>query len=467
MFFVAPLWICILIPILLAPFPLGLSLVIRQRRAPAIEAACLASAGLAIAFVLGGVLLVAALVAFVLVTHQAAQSIEASVADANPSPSSPSRAQVTTTVAIVAQIGIIAAMARGALVDGPVAQIGGTLVPFGVSYFAFHGISYVMDVYRGRAAAEPGLLRLAVYLVLLPQVAAGPVAYAGAAPTLTRRLPSVSDYSFGVRRLVIGVWKVFGMAALSAAQADAVFAVRPERLSALAAWVGLANFTLQIYYTFSGYADMAVGLARMFGVRLPENFRWPLAAESIREFWRRWHVGLSSWFREYGIGAEALAALLCGLWYGVTAAFVVWGVYHALLIVVERSGLETVMKRLPKALRHAYLVLAVSLGWLLLRSATPGDAWAYARTLAGIHVAVPRADVTFGYDAWLTLAAGALGCAPLAPMIRRWTVAIDAVIIAGLMLFLASVLFTWRGVRMVTGPAIRFWRGTPGPARRS
>ena len=372
-----------------------------------------------------------------------------------------------TTVAIVAQIGLIAAAARAAVADGRMWHIGGTLVPFGVSYFAFHGISYVMDVYRGRVAAEHSLLRLSVYLVLLPQVAAGPVVYAGAAPQLTRRLPSVSDYSFGVRRMVIGLWKVFVMAALAAVQADAVFAVRPERLSALAAWIGLASFTLQIYYTFSGYADMAVGLARMFGIRLPENFRWPLAAESIREFWRRWHVGLSSWFRAYGIGAEALPALLCGLWYGVAWAFVIWGVYHALLIVVERSGFETVLKRLPKAFRHAYLLLAASLGWLLLRSATPVDAWAHARALAGIHPAVQRASLTFGYDAWLTLAAGALGCAPLAPMIRRWTVAIDALIIAGLMLFLASVLFTWRGVRMMTDLAIRFWRGTPGPARRS
>ena len=467
MFFVAPLWICILIPILLAPFPLGVSLVIRQRRAPAFEAAYLAIAGFAISFVLGGVLLMAVLVAFILVTHQAAQSIGASVADADPSQPFPSRAQVTTTVAIVAQIGLIAAAAHGALADGPVSHIAGTLVPFGVSYFAFHGISYVMDVHRGRVAAEQSILRLSVYLVLLPQVAAGPVAYAGAAPQLTRRLASVSDYSFGVRRMVIGLWKVFAMAALAAVQADAVFAVRPERLSVLAAWVGLASFTLQIYYTFSGYADMAVGLARMFGIRLPENFRWPLAAESVREFWRRWHVGLSSWFREYGIGAESLVALLCGLWYGLAWTFVVWGVYHALLIVVERSGLERVMKRLPKTLRHVYLVLAASLGWLVLRSAAPGDAWAYARALSGVHAAVQPAAITFGYDAWLTLAAGALGCAPLAPMIRRWTVAIDALIIAGLMLFLASLLFTWRGVRMLTAPAIRFWRGTPGPARRS
>jgi alginate O-acetyltransferase complex protein AlgI len=462
-FFVEPLWLCILFPILLAPIPLGASLAIRRRRTPALEAACLAAAGLAIAVVLGGLLFAIIIAGLVLFTHSVALSIR----DAGP------RARTTLTMAVLVQIVLAVAITHGAFVDGPLSRIGGTIVPFGVSYFAFHGISYLVDVHRRRSPPERSRLRLAVYLILLPQVTAGPVTFEAATPQLACRLPSVSDYSFGVRRLVIGVWKVFVMAALAAAQADAIFALRPERLSAQQAWVGLASVTLQMYYAFSGYADMGVGLGRMFGIRLPENFRWPLVSQSVREFWRRWHIGLAAWFREYAdisnergrtsapsIAAEVSVVLLCGVWYGVGWTFVVWGGYHALLIAAEMSGLEAIVKRLPKVLRHVYLVLAVSLGWILLRSATLGDAWTFLRALIGANAPVPSVRLPFGYDVWLMLTAGAIGCAPLSPMVRRWTVVVDALIVSGLMALFASVLFTWRGVRMVTDRVIRFWRGS-------
>jgi D-alanyl-lipoteichoic acid acyltransferase DltB (MBOAT superfamily) len=454
--------------------------VLRQHRAPAVQAACLAAAGLAIAVLLFGALFAAIVAGFVLLTHWIALSIAAPVDPSSPDTSSSrSRARVMLTAGGIAPIALVAVLARGALPDGPLSRIGGMLVPFGLSLFAFHGVSYLVSVYRRRVVPESGRLRLFVYLMLLPQLVAGPVAFEDAAPQLARRLPSVSDYSFGVRRLVIGVWKVFVMAALAAAQADAVFAVRPERLSALEASVGLASFTLQMYYAFSGYADLAVGLGRLFGLRLPENFRWPLAAHGVREFWRRWHIGLSGWFRECvdvsterqraslpPAAAEALVVLLCGVWYGIGPTFVVWGSYHALLITAERAGLEAIVKRLPAILRHVYLVLAVSLGWLLLRSATLGDAWLFLRALVGANAQISRVRLTFGPDVWLTLAAGAIGCAPLSPMVRRWTVTIDALIISGLMALLASILFTWRGVRMVTDLVLRFWRGSPDPAGR-
>lgn len=476
MLFVAPLWLSVLIPILVAPIPVGASLVIRQRRAPAFEIACLAAAGLAIAVVLGGSLFAVIVTVFLLFTHRVALSIAANVDASSPATSSTrSRARVMLTMAVIAQVGLVAAMARVAVADGPLSRISGRLVPFGLSLFACHGMSYLVDVYRRRVAPERGRIQLSVYLILLPQVVAGPVSIEAVKPQqLAGRLPSVSDYSFGVRRLVIGVWKVFVMAALATAQTDAAFAVRPERLGPLDAWVGLASFTLQMYYAFSGYADMAVGLGRMFGIRLPENFRWPLVAESVREFWRRWHIGLSGWFREYAAGAsepdrawlpsiaaEALIVLLCGVWYGVGRTFVVWGLYHAVLVAAERAGFEAVVKRAPVLLRHVYLVLAVSLGWLLLRSATLEDAWMFFRALIGANAPVSPARLTYGYDVWLFLAAGAVGCAPLSPMVRRWTVAIDALIVSGLMAVLASVLFAWRGVRMVTDPVIGLWRGSP------
>jgi D-alanyl-lipoteichoic acid acyltransferase DltB (MBOAT superfamily) len=479
-FFVEPIWLCVLIPILVALVPVGASLVIRRRRAQMFEAVWLAAAGLAIAIVLGGASFAVVLTVFVLITHRAALSIAATADASSTSASSTGSRAGVLAMTLIAQVALVAALARGASIDGPLSQIGGRLVPFGLSLFACHGISYLLSVYRRRVVPESSRLRLAVYLILLPQIVAGPVTIDAAKPQLARRLPSVSDYSFGVRRLVIGIWKVFVMAALATAQTDTVFALRPERLSPLDAWVGLAGFTLQMYYRFSGYGDMAVGLGRMFGIRLPENFRWPLAAESVREFWRRWHTGLSAWFRECAavaeerqrawstsIAAEALVVLLCGVWYGVGWTFVVWGAYHAILVAVERAGLEAVVNRLPALLRHVYLVLAVSLGWLLLRSATLGEAWMFLRALAGTNAPASRVRLAHGYDVWLILAAGAIGCAPLSPMLRRWTVAIDALIVSGLMAILASVLYTWRGVRMISDPMIRFLARTPRSGRAS
>jgi alginate O-acetyltransferase complex protein AlgI len=479
-FFVEPLWLCILIPLLIAPIPVGASLLIRQRRAPRLEAACLAAAGLAIAWIGGGPWFAAILAAFVLFTHRVASTIARAVDGRDSRPSfAPARARLTLAAAICLQIALVLAIARGTFIDGPVRNVAGRLVPFGVSYFAFHGISYLVDVYRRRAVVESSRLRLAVYLLLLPQIAAGPVAFAAATPQLARRLPSVSDYSFGVRRLAIGWWKLFVMAALAATQADALFALRPDRLSALQAWVGLASFSLQIYYAFSGYADMAIGLGRMFGLRLPENFRWPLAADTVHDFWRRWHLGLCAWFREYpavvdgddrdtvtSVVDEMIVVLLCAIWYGIGWTFAAWGAYHALLIAAERAGLEAVIRRWPAPLRHVYLVLVVSVGWILLRSATLTDAWSFVRALTGAYASLPHARLTFGYEVWLMLAAGAIGCAPLSPMVRRWTVVIDALIVSGLMALFASLLLIWRGVKMTTDPVMRLWRGSPDGAGR-
>jgi len=239
-------------------------------------------------------------------------------------------------------------LSRAGIITGPLQGLGRMIVPFGVSFFAFHGISYVVDVYRRRAAVQRSRWQLAVYLLLLPQVVGGPLAYEGMAPELARRWPSVSDYTYGVRRLLIGVWKVFVMADLAGRSADAAFALPPGRLSTFQAWVGLVSFTVQMYYGFSGYSDMGIGLGRMLGVRLPENFRWPYVGETVREFWHRWHIGLSAWFHEYAdvsldtdhvpppsAARESLVLLLCGLWYGAGWTFVAFGVYHAALIAVE------------------------------------------------------------------------------------------------------------------------------------
>jgi alginate O-acetyltransferase complex protein AlgI len=471
--FTEPIWLSILIPIFFALVLLIASLVVRHwRRAGFDRAAFLSTGGLALAFVTGGALFAAVLVGFVLFTHRIAFAI-ARAADRGHRETPPGSlpVQAWLVIAVGVHLAMVAAISRAGVITGPLQGVGGPIVPFGISYFAFHGISYVVDVYRRRAPAERSRSQLAVHLLLLPQIVGGPVAYEGVAPQLARRWPSVSDYSYGVRRLLLGVWKVFVIADLAGTQADAAFALRLGGLSASQAWLGLVSLTLQIYYGFSGYSDMGIGLGRMLGVRLPENFRWPYVAETVREFWRRWHIGLSAWFREYAdvsldadrvpppsAGREALVVLLCGIWYGVGWTFVVWGLYHAALIALERIGVEAAVKRLPAPLRHVYLIVVVMVGWVVLRSETLGGALLFFKALAGLNASALRARPTMAPEEWLVLAAGVIGCAPLFPTIRRWTVAIDAVTTSLLMMMFATVLFAWRCVRIVATPVFRWWR---------
>jgi alginate O-acetyltransferase complex protein AlgI len=476
--FIEPIWLSILIPTFFALVLLIASLAVRHlRRAGFDKAALLSTAGLALALVTGGALFAAILAGFVLFTHWIAFAIErAADGRTRDAPPGSLPARVWLVIAVGTHLAMVAAISRAGVITGPLRDIGGTIVPFGVSYFAFHGISYVVDVYRRRAAAERSRSQLAVHLLLLAEIVGGPLAYEGMARQPARRWPSISDYSYGLRRLLIGVWKVFVIAALAGTQADAAFAQRPGGLSAFQAWLGLASITLQIYYAFSGYSDMGIGLGRMLGIRLPENFRWPYVAETVREFWRRWHIGLSAWFHEYAdvsmrpdhvpppsAGREALVVLLCGIWYGGGWTFVVWGLYHAALIALERAGVEAAVKRLPALLRHVYLMVVVMAGLVVLRSETLGGALLFYKALTGLNASVLQARPAVPLELWLVLAAGAIGCAPLLPTIRRWTVVIDALIVSLLMMLFAAVLFAWRCGWMIATPVLRWWRWRPSP----
>jgi alginate O-acetyltransferase complex protein AlgI len=479
--FTGPIWLSILIPILFALVLLIVSLAVRHLRGADFDkAAWLSIAGLATALVTGGALFAAILAGLVLFTHWIAFAIERAPDRRNrDAPPGSVSARVWLVVAVAVNLAMVAAISRAGVITRPLQGIGRTLVPFGVSYFAFHGISYVVDVYRRRAAAQRSRWQLAVHLLLLPQIVGGPLAYEGIAPQLARRWPSVSDYTYGVRRLLIGVWKVFVIADLAGTQADAVFALQPGRLSTFHAWVGLVGVTVQMYYLFSGYSDMGIGFGRMLGVRLPENFRWPYVAETVQEFWRRWHIGLSAWFHEYAdvsldadrvpppsAARQTLVVLLCSIWYGVGWTFVVFGLYHAALIAIERAGAGAVVKRLPAPLRHVYVIAAVMVGWVVLRSETLGSGWLFLESLAGLNASASHPRPAVALEVWVVLAAGAIGCAPLFPAIRRWTVAIDAVTTSLLMMLFATVLFAWRCGGIVATPVLRWWRWSLANARR-
>ncbi len=476
MFFTQPFWVSILIPVLVAPVLLIVSLVLQPRRGDGFDTSVFLSiAGLAVALESGGVFVATVLLAFVVFTHWIALAIERAVKQVvKQADDRRLVARAWLGAAVAVHLTMVAAMTRTSLMAIRPAGIAGTLVPFGVSYFAFHGISYVVDVYRRRAAANRSRCQLAVHLMLLPMIVGGPVIYRGIAPQLAHGWPSLSDYSYGVRRLVIGVWKVFVVAELAGRQADAAFAMRPAGISALAAWLGLISFTLQVYYAFSGYSDMGLGLARMVGIRLPENFRWPYVGQTVGEFWQRWHLGLSTWFREYAtqsldgdrsalpvVAREAFVVVLCGIWYGTGWTFVVWGAYHAVLILAEHAGVEAAVKRLPAFARHVYVLAAVMIGWVILRSRTLDAALLFFKALAGLNASAVSRRPIVAPEVWLLLVTAAIGCAPVFQAVRRWTVAIDGLILALLMLLFAPFLFAWRCGSMVVTPIVRWWRSSP------
>ncbi|HEY3555664.1 MAG TPA: MBOAT family protein, partial [Casimicrobiaceae bacterium] len=311
-------------------------------------------------------------------------------------------------------------------------------LPLGISFFTFHAISYVVDVYKRTASAQRDVRAFALYILLFPQLIAGPIIrYRDIAAQLASHPGSTSDFAYGVRRFIVGLGKKLLIANTLGETADAIFGLPGHELAAPVAWLGIACYTLQIYFDFSGYSDMAIGLMRMFGFRILENFDYPYIARSIREFWRRWHISLSNWFRDYlyiPLGGNRRGAarayanlvvvfLLCGLWHGASWPFVVWGAWHGLFLVVERAGLERPLARHP-VLAHMYALAAVMGGWVLFRCDTLAHAGAFYRALLGFSTADPALRPLGEFVNPLlvvTLACGVLFSMPIAPSIARWT----------------------------------------------
>lgn len=267
--------------------------------------------------------------------------------------------------------------------------------PLGVSFFTFSAIAYLVDVGRGVLPAEQSALRFAAAMAFFPKITAGPIARFGPIlPELGAPRPTLEDFRQGGWRLAVGLAKKTLVAGALAPVADDAFS-RAAGLDMATAWLGLVCYTAQIYYDFSGYTDMAIGVGRMFGVRLPENFDHPYIARSVREFWRRWHISLSTWFRDYlyiplGGGRVApwrvqgnllIVFALCGVWHGATWNFLVWGLWHGVFLSLERTWLGKALDRAPAVLRHGYLLVAVMLGWVLFRAADFAVSTAYFQAL--------------------------------------------------------------------------------------
>lgn len=262
------------------------------------------------------------------------------------------------------------------------------VLPAGISFFTFQAISYLADVYRGTVPAEKSLLRLMLYMAFFPQLLQGPIVrYGDFAPALTNRQETAADAADGAVRFCFGLAKKVLLADALGQIADGAFAAG-GRLTVGLAWLGAIAYTLQLYFDFSGYTDMALGLGRVFGFCLPENFNYPYISKSASEFWRRWHMTLSFWFRDYvyiPLGGNRCSRtrqvvnllvvwLLTGLWHGSAWNFVLWGLYYAALLIGERFLWGRVLDKLPAILRHLYALVLITVGWVLFRSASLSQA---------------------------------------------------------------------------------------------
>ena len=279
---------------------------------------------------------------------------------------------------------------------------GDIMLPAGISFFTFQGVSYLVDLARGEIAGARRLVDFGMYHTLFPQLIAGPIVrYREVEDRVTRRLLDTADIEAGVLRFCTGLAKKIVIADAMGTLSDALFALPADQLDAPAAWLGAVAYTLQIYFDFSGYSDMAIGLGRMLGFRFPENFDLPYRSLSVTEFWRRWHMTLSRWFRDYvyiPLGGNRAGALrthanllavfvLCGLWHGAAYSFLVWGLYHGALLVTERAtGLGRAW-RLPAWLGWPLTLLLVIAGWVIFRAPSLEGAWQHLRAMAGLGVA--------------------------------------------------------------------------------
>lgn len=272
-------------------------------------------------------------------------------------------------------------------------------LPIGISFYTFQSMSYTIDVYRGKAKAEKNPINFGAYISLFPQLIAGPIVrYSDIAKQLRQRTVQMERIRYGVVRFACGL----GKKVLIANQAGEIFATvtgyHASGMTTLSAWFGILAFMFQIYFDFSGYSDMAIGLMAIFGFEIPENFDHPYESKSITEFWRRWHISLGSWFKEYvyiplggskkGMGRTFfnifVVWFLTGLWHGASVNFVLWGLYFCFFLIMEKTWLLKALRKLPRAVSHIYALLVIYFGWLLFAwEDIPGHR-VYLKAMAGI-----------------------------------------------------------------------------------
>ena len=314
-------------------------------------------------------------------------------------------------------------------------------LPIGISFFTFQAISYLIDVYQEKAPVQKNPINIALYIALFPQLIAGPIVrYHDIARQIVSRVVSLEDFACGVERFIWGLAKKILIANTLAGVADQIFALPGQELTASLAWFGLVCYSLQIYFDFSAYSDMAIGLGRMFGFRFLENFNYPYIARSIQDFWKRWHISLSCWFRDYlyiPLGGNRCAPwrvylnlltvfFLCGLWHGASWNFIIWGLLHGSFLIIERLGFNRLLAYWWYPLSHVYVLFVVMISWVFFRIEDFPTALQYLKALFGFGEGLGiryHIDMYFNVEILLFLCIAFLGSMPLMPYLsHRWKI---------------------------------------------
>lgn len=361
--------------------------------------------------------------------------------------SNPTRRKAAVAVAVVLNIGALvffkyanflvdnlnSLLALAAITPVHLAPV---RLPIGISFVTFHALSYILDIYRRKWPSARNPADVALYVFFFPQLVAGPILrWSGIAPQLAQRIVTRDGFADGIKRFVFGLAKKMIIANAVAVPADAIFALPPEQCSTAIAWLGVACYTIQIYFDFSGYSDMAVGLGKMFGFTFLENFNFPYIARSMTDFWRRWHISLSSWFRDYlyiplGGNRHSVARtyfnlltvfFLCGLWHGASWTFVIWGLYNGVFLILERTRAGHLLERLPSPVQHLYLVFTMMIGWLIFRADTFAHAFSLFGTMfgQGIGPAVQPLSRYLTHQVIFALIAGTLFSTPIWSFLKQ------------------------------------------------
>ena len=307
--------------------------------------------------------------------------------------------------------------------------IPGIELPIGISFFTFQALSYVLDVHRDRGEVQRSPLKVGLYISFFPQLIAGPIVkYETVAQQIDHRKEIWADFSAGCSRFIVGLGKKVLLSNQLAVVADRAFG-QGDGLSASFAWLGALCYTLQIYYDFSGYSDMAVGLGRMLGFEFMRNFNYPYIAKSVTEFWRRWHISLGTWFREYlyiPLGGNRVSKprlffnllvvwAATGIWHGASWNFLIWGLYFAVLLILEKAFLGKLLQKLPAALQHLYTLFLVLVSWAIFAVEDFGHMGAYLKAMFGLGGGLTNDNVSYYFFSFLPmLIIAAVASTPLA-----------------------------------------------------
>lgn len=316
-------------------------------------------------------------------------------------------ATVLLVSSIIINLGVLGFFKYADFLIGAVNQIAGLEIPLlslplpiGISFYTFQTMSYTIDVYWGKARVQKNLLDFGVFVTMFPQLIAGPIVrYVDVQDDLRDHHGTIEDVSYGCRRFVVGLAKKVLLANNLGLLWEEALILVPDQLNILIAWVGILAYAFQIYFDFSGYSDMAIGLGAMMGFRFPENFRYPYISGSITEFWRRWHMSLGQWFRDYvyiPLGGNRKGAvrqivnilivwLLTGIWHGAGWNFLLWGLWFALFLILEKIFLGDILRAIPKVIGFIYMALVVLAGWVIFAIEDVSGIGAYLMTMFGIN----------------------------------------------------------------------------------